>query len=136
MNERLEDSKKTEYVVSLVYRLPKKNHDAIVEFSKKYVDMLAKYGVLRYDVIQLIKADEKIPEFIHLDEVVSANLDDEEVWIESMHYKDKNHWLEARAKMEKDTNCQQGWQEFTKLLTPNSKVICDEFSTIKDLGFV
>ena len=136
MNEKLEGNKKTEYVVSLVYRLPKKNHDAIVEFSKKYVDMLAEYGVLRYDVIQLIKADEKIPEFIHLDEVVSANLDDEEVWIESIHYKDKNHWLEARAKMEKDTNCQQGWQEFTKLLTPNSKVICDEFSRIKEIGFV
>jgi hypothetical protein len=47
MNEKLEGNKKTEYVVSLVYRLPKKNHDAIVEFSKKYVDMLAKYGVLR-----------------------------------------------------------------------------------------
>lgn len=43
MNEKHEDNKKTEYVVSLVYRLPKKNHDAIVEFSKKYVDMLAKY---------------------------------------------------------------------------------------------
>jgi hypothetical protein len=59
MNEKLEGNKKTEYVVSLVYRLPKKNHDAIVEFSKKYVDMLAKYGVLRYDVIQLVKADKK-----------------------------------------------------------------------------
>jgi hypothetical protein len=134
MNKTQAISKKTGYVVSLIYRLPKKNHDAIVELNKKYVDMLAQYTVLRHDVYQLMKAYE-VPEFIQLDKVVSANLDDEEVWIKTMHYKDKNHWLEARAKMEKDANCQEGWQEFSNLLTPNSSVICDEFSRVKEIGF-
>jgi uncharacterized protein YbaA (DUF1428 family) len=134
MNNTLENSKKTGYVVSLIYRLPKKNHDAIVELSKKYVDMFTQYGVLRHDVFQLIKADNDVPEFIHLDKVVSANLEDEEVWVETMHYKDKNHWLEARSKMEKDTNCQQGWQEFANLLTSSSSVICDEFIRLKGIG--
>ncbi|MGH9973175.1 MAG: hypothetical protein ACRD93_04685, partial [Nitrososphaeraceae archaeon] len=86
MNNTQENSKKTGYVVSLIYRLPKKNHDAIVELSKKYVDMFTQYGLLRHDVFQLIKADEDVPEFIHLDKVVSANLEDEEVWVETMHY--------------------------------------------------
>jgi hypothetical protein len=135
MNNTQANSKKTGYVVSLIYRLPKKNHDAIVDLNKKYVDMLAQYRVLRHEVYQLNKAEDKVPEFMHLDKVVSANLDDEEVWIEVMHYKDKNHWLEARAKMEKDSNCQQGWQEFSSLLTPNSSVICDEFNKIKGIGF-
>jgi hypothetical protein len=135
MNKSKGNSKKTGYVVSLIYRLPKKNHDAIIKLNKKYVDMLSQYRVLRHEVYQLNGAYDKVPEFIHLDKVVSANLDDEELWIESMHYKDKNHWLEARAKMEKDITCQQGWQEFASLLTPNSSVICDEFTRVKGIGF-
>ena len=78
MNKTQANSNKTGYVVSLIYRLPKQNHDAIVELNKKYVDMLAQYRLLRHDVYQLNEADE-VPEFIHLDKVVSANLDDEEV---------------------------------------------------------
>ncbi len=50
MNKIQGNSKKTAYVVSLIYKLPKKNHDAIVELNKKYVDMLAQYRVLRHDV--------------------------------------------------------------------------------------
>src|SRR5438093_10484762 len=98
--------------------------------------LICLHNIEFYDTMftKLIKADQ-VPEFIHLDKVVSANLDDEEVWIETMHYKDKNHWLEARAKMEKDAKCQQGWQEFANLLTPNSSVICDEFSRVKEIGF-
>lgn len=134
MSEKIDDGKKTGYVVSLIYRLPKKNHEAIVELNKKYVDMLAKIGVLRHEVYRLNKTAE-VPEFIHLDRIVSANLEKEEVWIESMHYRDKNHWLESKTKMEKDTNCQQGWQEFANLLTPNSTVICDEFSRVSEVGF-
>ena len=52
MNKIQGNSKKTAYVVSLIYKLPKKNHDAIVEHNKKYVDMLAQYRVLRHDVYQ------------------------------------------------------------------------------------
>lgn len=134
MSENLGNSKKTGFAVSLIYRLPKNNHDAIVDLNKKYVDMLKQYGVLRHDIYQLMKTEDNVPGFIHIDKVVSANLEDEEVWIATMYYKDKNHWLETKAKMEKDMNCQQGWEEFSRLLTPNSSVICDEFSRIKDIG--
>ena len=126
---------KPNYVVSLVYRFPKKNHDKIVELSKKYVNMFEQYGVLRHEVFQLVKSNEDIPEFTHLDKVMTANMQDEEIWIETMYYKDKNHWLEARTKMEKDANCQQGWQEFASLLTPGSSVICDEFNRLNEIGF-
>ena len=79
--------------------------------------MLAQYRVLRHDVYQLIKTDE-VPEFIHLDKAVSANLDDEEVWIETMHYNDKNHWLEARARKRRQVStrlarvCQSSYTQF------------------------
>jgi hypothetical protein len=37
--------------------------------------------------------------------------------------------------MERDINCQQGWQEFANLLTPGSNVICDEFGRLNEIGF-
>jgi hypothetical protein len=71
--------------------ISKKNHNTLIEISKKYVDMFKQYGVLQHDVFQLVKPDEDKQYFNHLDKVVSANLQDEEVWIEIIHYKDKNH---------------------------------------------
>ena len=97
--------------------------------------MLKQYGILQHDIYRLVKPDDDKQYFTHLDKVVSANLEDEEVWIEIIHYKDKNHWLETRAKMEKNINCQQGWQEFTNLLNPGSNVICDEFGRLNEIGF-
>jgi hypothetical protein len=134
--EKIEENiKYARYVVSLTYRFPKKNRNLLIELSKKYVDMLKQYGILQHDVFQLIKPNDDKQFFTHLDKVVSANLEDEEVWIEIMHYKNKNHWLETRAKMEKDINCQQGWQEFANLLTPGSTLICDEFGRLNEIGF-
>ena len=131
-----ENIKYTRYIVSLTYRFPKKNRNTLIEISKKYVDMLKKYGILQHDVFQLVKPNNDDKQYFNdLDKVVSTNLQDEEVWIEIMHYKDKNHWLETKAKMEKDINCQQGWQEFANLLTPGSNVICDEFSRLNEIGF-
>ena len=111
-----ENIKYTRYIVSLTYRFPKKNRNTLIEISKKYVDMFKQYGVLQHDVFQLVKPDDDKQYFNHLDKVVSANLQDEEVWIEIIHYKDKNHWHETKAKMERDINCQQGWQEFANPL--------------------
>ena len=130
-----ENIKYTRYIVSLTYRFPKKNRNTLIEISKKYVDMFKQYGVLQHDIFQLVKPDDDKQYFNHLDKVVSANLQDEEVWIEIIHYKDKNHWHETKAKMERDINCQQGWQEFANLLTPGSNVICDEFGRLNEIGF-
>ena len=134
--EKIEENIKYDrYIVSLTYRFSKKNHNALIDLSKKYVDMLKQYGILQHDIYRLVKPDDDKQYFTHLDKVVSANLEDEEVWMEIIHYKDKNHWLETRAKMEKNINCQQGWQEFTNLLTPGSNVICDEVGRLNEIGF-
>ena len=43
-----------------------------------------------------------------------------------MSYKDKKHRNELCAKMSNDKVCQQGYEEWTRLLFPNSKVITGE----------
>ena len=134
--EKIEENiKYNRYIVFLTYRFPKKNHNALIDLNKKYVDMLKQYGILQHDIYRLVKPDDDKQYLTHLNKVVSANLEDEEAWIEIFHYKDKHHWLETRTKMEKNINCQHGWQEFTNLLTPGSKVICDEFGRLNEIGF-
>ena len=78
--EKIEENIKYDrYIVSLTYRFSKKNHNALIDLSKKYVDMLKQYGILQDDIYRLVKPDDDKQYFTHLDKVVSANLEDEEV---------------------------------------------------------
>jgi uncharacterized protein YbaA (DUF1428 family) len=64
--------------------------------------------------------------FENISKSVSASTD-EDVWITIMSYKDKKHRDEFVAKMSNDKECQQGYEEWARLLSPNSKVITGEF---------
>jgi len=57
---------------------------------------------------------------------VSASMD-EDVWITIKSYKDKQQRDEFVAKMSNDKKCQQGYEGWTSLLSPHSKVITEEF---------
>jgi uncharacterized protein YbaA (DUF1428 family) len=61
-------------VAQFVYRVPKKNHDAMMQLNKQFVDTMRKYG---------------------------AN-QDEEVWLELIFYRDRKHRDEVDAKMRND----------------------------------
>jgi hypothetical protein len=79
MEKTEENVKYSRYIVSLTYRFPKKNHNVLIELSKKYVDMFKQYGLVQHDIFQLVKPDDDKQYFTHLDKVVSANLQDGEV---------------------------------------------------------
>jgi hypothetical protein len=40
-------------VSHILYRVPKKNHDAMLQLCKEAYDMLKQHGILHYDVIIL-----------------------------------------------------------------------------------
>ena len=63
-----------------VYRIPKKNHDAIVQLNKQIKDILPKDGPLHSEFFYL-SSTESIMNFLNITEIVSAN-QDEEVWVE------------------------------------------------------
>ncbi|MGZ5491239.1 MAG: DUF1428 family protein, partial [Nitrososphaeraceae archaeon] len=97
-------------IQTVIYRFPKKDHDKMVEFSKPFTDVFRKYGVSRWGIFQLSNT-ENVMEFINIAKTVSANLDEEEVWIEIFHYHDKKHKDEVMEKMKKDKDCEQGFQQ-------------------------
>ena len=135
--EKKEDEEKNfgDEIQTVIYRFPKKDHDKMVEFSKPFSDVFRKYGVSRWGIFQLSN-NGNVMEFTNIAKTVSANLDEEEVWIEIFHYNDKKHKDEVMEKMKNDKDCEQGFQQFMKLITPGSSVIIGDFSSVNGIEFI
>ena len=117
------------------FRVPKKNHDAMILFCKQFNDIFKKYGILHWEIFQLSRTD-NMEGFTNISQTVSANPNEEEVWVELLSYRDKKHKDEAMEKMKGDKNCEQDYRQFLNLITPGSKVIYGDFRRLNDLGFV
>jgi uncharacterized protein YbaA (DUF1428 family) len=115
------------YVEFMISRSPKKNHEALLKLEKKSAEMFTRDGVL-YDLF--IPGNSKSWEgFTNISKTVSAS-EDEEVWINMLSYKDKKHREEFVTKMSDNKECQEGYEKFTKLITPVSEIITGEFSRL------
>ena len=112
-----------------IYRIPKKNHDAIVQLNKQIKDTLPKHGPLHSEFFYL-SSTESVMDFLNITEIVSAN-QDEGVWIEIQSYRDRKHRDETMANMEKDKNCESLYQQYLALITPGSRTTIGEFSRLK-----
>jgi uncharacterized protein YbaA (DUF1428 family) len=134
-NKRNEENSLGNEIQTVIYRFPKKDHDKMVEFSKPFTDIFRKYGVSRWGIFQLNSSKNDM-EFTNIAKTVSANLDEEEVWIEIFHYNNKKHKDEVMEKMKNDKNCEQGFQQFMKLITPGSNVIVGDFSNVNGVEFI
>jgi uncharacterized protein YbaA (DUF1428 family) len=116
-------------VTHLVYRVPKKNHDTMLRICKEAYDMFRQYGILHYDAFKLSNTDVPMKEFANIASVVSAN-QDEEVWIESIYYRDHQHMNEVMAKMEKDERAGQMMKQSMDLLPSGAKFIVGDFERL------
>jgi len=85
-----------------IYRIPKKNHDAMVRLNKQFTDTLGKEGPL-YIEFFCLNSNESLMPFTSIAKTVSAN-QDEEVWMEIHSYMDLKHADEVQAKIENDEN--------------------------------
>jgi hypothetical protein len=68
-----------------LWRLPKKNHDAMVQFAKQVNDLFRKHDVEPPEVFQLNNNNAKTSEdmgFTNMANAISANQYDEETWLE------------------------------------------------------
>ncbi|MGN6347035.1 MAG: hypothetical protein ACTHKF_06040 [Candidatus Nitrosocosmicus sp.] len=43
----------TNLVLAFVYRIPKENHESLIQLNNKVIDTFMKYGVLKFEVFQL-----------------------------------------------------------------------------------
>ena len=69
----------------VIYRLPKKNHDVMVQICKQSNDMFRKYGVLHYEIFQLdnTKSYEETG-LTNIYQTIAA-AQNEEVWVEFVY---------------------------------------------------
>jgi uncharacterized protein YbaA (DUF1428 family) len=114
----------------VIYRLPKKNHDAMVQICKQSNDMFRRYGVLHYEIFQLDNTksfgEMGMTNIYH---TISA-AQDEEVWVEFVYYRDRKHMEEVIAKMEKDEDMGRLYKQFLDLITPVTSFIPGEFNRL------
>jgi uncharacterized protein YbaA (DUF1428 family) len=117
------------HIVLFIYRLPKKNHEALVQLGKQANEMFKKVGVIRSEVFQLSNTQDMMG-FTNISKTVSANKDEEEVVLETQTYRDQKHLSEVGVIMEKDKNAGLLYQQFMSLIIPGS-CIFGEFGRIK-----
>lgn len=124
------DSTDASIVSHIVYRVPKKNRDAMLQVCKGAYDMLKQHGILHYDAFKLSNsAAVQMEGFANIASIISAN-QDEEVWIESIYYRDRRHMNEVIAKMEKDERMTTVMKQSMDLLPPGAKFIVGDFERL------
>ena len=115
------------YVEFMISRSPKQNHEALLHLEKKSADMFRRMGV-SYDLF-LLSNTSSCEGFANISKIVSAS-EDEEVWVSMLSYKDKKDRDDFVTKMSDNKECQEGYEEYTKLITPGSQIIAGEFSRL------
>jgi uncharacterized protein YbaA (DUF1428 family) len=108
-------------VQQFLYRLPKKNHEAMLQLEKQFIDGFRRNGGLRYEVFQL-NGTEDMMEWTNIAKTMSAN-QDEEIWVEQVHYRDSRQRDEFMAMCGKDENMTRLFKQFMDLITPGSAIM-------------
>ena len=112
-----------------VYRVPKKNHDAMVQLNKQFAEIMRKYGAPHLNY-QLNNTEAPMDGITNITKTVSANQDDE-VWMELIFYRDRKHRDEVSANMQNDESMGRLFQQSLDLVTAGTGFIMGEFSRIR-----
>ena len=115
-------------VAHFVYRVPKKNHDAMMQLNKQFVEIMRKYGATHL-ILQFNNTEAPMEGITNISKTVSANQYDE-VWMELIFYKDRKHRDEVEAKMRNNVNMEQLFKQSMDLITPGTTFIMGEFSRL------
>jgi uncharacterized protein YbaA (DUF1428 family) len=115
-----------------IWRIPKKNHDAMVKLQKQFNDLLIRHGVLRMEIFQLTNT-EAYDGCINIATTMSDN-QDEEIWIELQSHRDLKQMNEVIAEAMKDEDMSAEGplvKEFLNLVTPGSGMIMGKFTRLR-----
>jgi uncharacterized protein YbaA (DUF1428 family) len=117
-------------VQQFICRLPKKNHDPMMQIAKQANDITRKHGALRVEYFQLSSTENMMEDWTNISKTVSAN-QDEEIWVEQIFYRDSKHRDEYMAKCGNDENMNQLYKQSVDLLSLGSRPIIGEFSRLE-----
>ena len=116
-------------VQQFICRVSKKNHDVMLQIAKQANDIARKYGALHVEYFQL-NSTENMIDWTNIAKNVSANQDEEEVWMEQIFYRDSKHRDECMAMCGNDENMNRLYKQFMNLIMPGSAIM-GEFSRLK-----
>jgi uncharacterized protein YbaA (DUF1428 family) len=118
-------------VQQFICRVPKKNHDAMLQIAKQANKITRKHGALHVEYFQLSSTENMMDYCTNVAKIVSDNQDDEKVWMEQIFYKDSKHRDEYMAKCGNDENMNRLYKQFMDLITPESSPIMGEFGRLR-----
>jgi uncharacterized protein YbaA (DUF1428 family) len=128
VTELEEENELGSIVQQFIYRLPKKNHEAMVQLEKQFIQIFRNHDGIRFEVFQL-SSTENMMDWTNIAKTVSAS-QDEEIWVEQIFYRDSKHRDEYMAKCGNDENMNQLYKQFMNLITPGSAIM-GEFSRVR-----
>ena len=104
----------------------------MLQLCKEAYGMMKQYGILHYDIFKLSNNNSNVPMdgFDNIAKTVSAN-QDEEVWIESIYYRDRQHMNEVISKMGKDERIGESMKQSIAMLPAGAKFIMGEFERLR-----
>ena len=131
------------YLQHFLYRVPKKNHDALVQNLKQFVPWFKKHGA-RVEYYQLGRSETKaaidsakqsgMDVMDSIDKILATATEDEEieeVWIEQQYFRDYKHCEEVYSKMMQDKSIEPLGNEFFRLITQEKKMITGGFNRLR-----
>ena len=98
------------------------------QLGKEFGDIIRNYGVAHL-VFQLNNTEAPMEGITNISKTVSA-IQDEEVWMELIFYRDRKHKDEVGAKMRNDERIGLLWQRAIDLVTPGTGFILGKFSRL------
>ena len=116
------------YAQLVVFLVPKKNREEMQKLEKRLVSMWKKHGIIESEFFQLTE-HETVKGFTNLAETVSAG-QDEEVWVEVQHYRDRGHRDEIFAAVRKDMPMLELFGQWYGLVTPGKNSIMGDFNRL------
>jgi uncharacterized protein YbaA (DUF1428 family) len=140
----LEIEKTGNYLQHFIYRVPKKNHDAIVRNLKQFIPWFEKQGArVEYYQLGRSETDAAIESAKQSGMDVMDSIDkalftattegeeEEEVWIEQQYFRDYEHCKDVYSKMMQDKSLEPLGNEFFGLITQGKKMIIGGFNRLK-----
>ena len=138
----IEIEKTGNYLQHFIYRVPKKNHEAIVRNLKQFIPWFEKKGA-RVEYYQLGRSETdaaiesaKQSGMDVMDSIDKAlftaatEVEEEEVWIEQQYFRDYEHCKDVYSKMMQDKSLEPLGNEFFGLITQGKKLIIGGFNRL------
>ena len=132
MENKIESSMEIEetgnYLQHFIYRVPKKNHDAIEPNLRKFVPWFKK-NEIRLEDYQL--SNNQTMEAMESITKTPSVTEDEDGWIELQYFRNQNHSEDGYTKIMQDASLKLLGDEFFNLITQGKSMMTGVFSQLE-----